>query len=102
MIRYKVGDSSPSLLVQLQCEAGFDLTGSPVVTFNLYKPDGTIVSRTSTIVNAATNVVRHDWQATDMDQEGRYYGEFVVSSGGLQRTFPPDNYVNIRVSERPA
>lgn len=102
MIRYKIDDTLPALIAQLQCEEGFDLTSGQTVSFVLYKPDSSIVMRACTVVDTAANVVQFDWIAGDLDQAGTYAGEFIVGSGGLQRTFPPDNYVNIRVSERPA
>lgn len=98
--RYKVDDERPELVVQLQAEAGFDLTGGKTVTFDFEKPDGTLVTRNCDIVNSSTNVVRVVWQPGDMDQAGSYRGEFVVDDAGATRTFPPGGYQYFQVLER--
>lgn len=102
MIYYKVNDTLPPLIVSLQVEAGFDLSGGKTCSFVLYKPDGTLVTRASIIADPVASVVQHDWQAGDLDQLGSYAGEFIVADGSLQRTFPSKDYIQITVVARPA
>lgn len=101
MIYYKVNDTLPPLIVALQAEAGFDLSGGKTCSFVLYKPDGALVTRASIIADAVASVVQHNWQAGDFDQLGAYSGEFIISDGALQRTFPSKDYISITVVARP-
>jgi hypothetical protein len=53
------------------------------------KSSGPVKTRQSTVVNAATGEVRHDWEPGDTDVVGTYVGEFSVTlATGVTLTFP--------------
>lgn len=99
MLPYKAGDAAPPMVAFLQTEAGYTLSGKTVV-LQLEQPDGTVVTRATTVLDAATRKVSTDWEATDFPDAGVYRFEYIVTSGGKDRTIPANGYGQILVSER--
>jgi hypothetical protein len=97
--RYKQGDRLPVLeYVALEDEDGqaANLTGATAAVFVFRKRTSaaaTAVSAAATIVNAETGELRYDWAAGDLASAGNYYGEFRVTIGGVDRTFPQRGYI---------
>ena len=98
MLTYKQGDAAPSLVVLLQTEAGYTLSGKTVVA-TMEKPDGRTVSRSCTVLDATTRKVEVEWETTDFEDAGAYKLEFVVTSAGKERTIPASGYFAIQVNE---
>ena len=99
MFPYKQGDASPPFVCFLQTEAGYTLSGK-TVAFTLEKPDGTTASKAVTILDATTRKVQVDWDSTDLNQVGKYRGEFIITSAGKERTIPADHYSYFSVMAR--
>lgn len=99
MLPYKVGDAAPPLVALLQAEAGYSLSGKTVV-LQLQQPDGTVVSRSTTVLDATTRKVSTEWEATDFPEAGTYLFEYIVTSSGKERTIPANGYSEIQVIER--
>ena len=99
MLPYKAGDAAPPLVAFLQTEAGYTLSGKTVVP-QLEQPDGTVVTRATTVLDAATRKVSTDWETTDFPDAGVYRFEYIVTSSGKERTIPANGYGQILVSER--
>lgn len=100
MLQYKVSDEDPPLVVELQTEAGWDLTGGQTVSFRLIRPDGTLEERDCDILDGTINKVRHNWTDGDFDQAGLYKAQFISNDSGLERTFPPKGHISINVEAR--
>jgi len=68
-----------------------DLT-SKTVEFRMVDESGTdVVAQTSTGVTVdvgTAGTCQYDFAAVDVDEAGRYYAYFVVTSGSLEDTFP--------------
>jgi hypothetical protein len=59
-----------------------DLTGYTATFY--WQVDGdatTLLSRASTLTDAANGVVTHTWEAADLDDPGLYVGEFHYTNG---------------------
>lgn len=89
----RIDDTLTPLGVTLQRPDGsaVDLTGL-TVEFKMIDTDGTaVVSQTSdnvTVTDATAGTVTYDFDSTDVDTAGTYYGYFVTSSGGEYEHFP--------------
>lgn len=91
MIRLVVGNTRPSL--NFQCVAGnrpINLTGA-TVQFKLKKPDGVVVTRSLTVVDAPNGRVSGNFGVGDLDQSGTQYGELQITfvDGGVQNAEEP-------------
>jgi len=97
------GDTAPSIAA--------DLIGSDGQPFNLAngtlyfvyrRADGSRapVTRTATIVDAATGQGRYDWIAADVAEPGDYKAQFkfVLTAGSVATRFPNDRFLTLRVS----
>lgn len=96
---YKVGDAAPALVSQLMMEAGYTLTGKTVV-LRLEQPDGTVVTRSTTVLDATTREVSTEWESTDFPEAGDYRFEYIITSSGKERTVPANGYGKIKVIDR--
>ena len=99
MLPYKAGDAAPPLVAFLQTEAGYTLSGKTVV-LQLEQPDGTVVTRATTVLDAATRKVSTDWETTDFPDAGVYRFEYIITSSGKDRTIPASGYGQILVTDR--
>lgn len=99
MLPYKVGDAAPPLVSQLYAEAGYTLSGKTVV-LSLQQPDGTMVSRSTTVLDATAREVSTEWESTDFPEAGTYLFEYIVTASGKERTFPSQGYGEIQVTDR--
>jgi len=97
----KVGDRLPKLECILTDQDGavVDLTGA-TVQIQLSKSDGTVVTTDATIVSATAGTVEYSWGANDTNTAGAMTVEFIVTSGGLERTFPSTGTNVIQVNAR--
>lgn len=92
-----VGDTLTPLGVQLRQKgtdgvyAPVDLSGL-IVKFTMVAEDGTVVVNEGTtgvtVTDATTGKVQYDFQATDVDTVGTYFGWFTVYSGSERDTYP--------------
>lgn len=96
---YKVGDAAPPLVALLMTEAGYTLSGKTVV-LQLEQPDGTVVTRSTTVLDAATRKVSTEWESTDFPEAGEYRYEYIITSGGKERSIPANGYGKITVIDR--
>lgn len=104
----KKGDRKPPLLATLRQGDGTpqDLTGATVTfSMTLVPGDGNppkVNNGSCTIVGSAVNgQVSYAWGATDTDTPGSYKGEFHVAfPGGLNGSWPSDQYLIIEVEQR--
>ena len=98
------GDLSPSIVATVQNSDGtvFDLTGCTVV-FQLSQQGQVLLSKPATVVNAASGVVRYDWQSGDTNYFGVCTGVFIVTlaSGSIQ-TFPTIGFFYVIFPLQPA
>ena len=99
MLPYKAGDAAPPLVAFLMTEAGYTLSGKTVV-LQLEQPDGTVVTRATTVLDATTRKVQTDWEATDFPDAGVYRFEYIITSSGKERTVPASGYGQIQVIDR--
>lgn len=97
----KKGDRLPSMTCRLRDAAGLkDLTGASGVTFAMKLQNGvTIVTGTVVVLDASGGKVRYDWGVSDTAVIGVYDGEFIVTTGGLQQTFPNDGFFTVEVEQ---
>lgn len=99
MLPYKVGDSAPPLVSFLMMEAGYTLSGK-TVTLRLEQLDGTVVTRSTTVLDATTRKVSTEWESTDFPEAGVYRYEYIITSSGKERTVPANGYGQIQVTDR--
>lgn len=96
----KKGDRLPSIQATLTDATGIkDLTAASGVSFamKLQVTPFTVVTGTGVIVDAPGGIVRYDWGASDTTTAGKYNGEWVVTIGGKQQTFPNDGFFVIEI-----
>ena len=97
-------DTSPSLVYFILPETT-DLTGATVV-FSMRLAGGAVkVSKQTAVVVQPTGkpTVRYDWQAANVDAEGNFEGEFLVTySSGKKETFPNKDFIDIVIGPRAA
>lgn len=95
-------DLLPTLQVVLSDAAGaVDLTGGTLL-FNLRDPNAgsaKISGGSATITGAAGGSVTYSWVSGDTNLAGTYRAEFVLRSGGKDRTFPNDSYLRVVILE---
>lgn len=61
-------------------------------------PGTTKVNRVAVIEDAATWLVRHDWQFGDTDTPGDYVAEWeVIDVDGKPQTFPATSYHSVKI-----
>ena len=78
-----------------------DLTGA-TVKFNMKSGSGTLVVNDSThtsLVTAASGIVKYQWQAADTATAGDYTAEFQITfSDGRILTFPNTGNFNVHIT----
>ena len=101
----KQNDTSPSL--EGICRDGrrrpVDLTGATVV-FNMRSLPGGAVKVNGGTMGAVGLATRgrqkYSWAAGDVDTAGTFEGEVQATfSNGVIRTFPPDGYITIEITD---
>jgi hypothetical protein len=101
----KQGDTAPAL--EGICRDGFgspvNLTGATVLFKMRLAPAGA-VKIASGAMGAVGNVVlgrqKYSWSTSDTDTAGTYEGEVQATfSDGRIRTFPPDGYFTIEITD---
>jgi len=95
---YTVGDTGPPLSgVLTSGGAPVNLAGA-MLSVSVRKPDGNLLTRAPTTVNAATGAWTLAWQATDLSAAGPYQVEVKVTWAGTPQTVqtfgPTQFYVN--------
>lgn len=67
-----------------------DLTGLTVTFTMINAADGTtkVDAASATIVTAASGIVSYDFQSTDVDTAGVYWGSFAVTESSEDDTYP--------------
>ena len=101
--RIKTNDTSPKLSVTLTDALGnaIGLAGCSVI-FRM-KAFGAIslkVYAAATVVDDVNGIVEYQWQSSDTDTAGTYYGEIVVTYGdNTIETFPNNGYFTIIIKE---
>jgi hypothetical protein len=101
----KQNDTSPAL--EGICRDGLgspvDLTGASVVFNMRVKPAGAVKVSTGTMTavgSAVNGRQQYVWTASDTDTAGTYEGEVQATfSNGKIRTFPPDGYFEVVVTD---
>jgi hypothetical protein len=98
----KKGDTAPNLDATLTDSAGaaLNLTGA-AVTFRMRARGSTTlkVNAAATVVSAAAGTVRYDWLSADVDTDGTYDGEFLVTYGdATTRRAPTRGFIEIIIS----
>jgi hypothetical protein len=104
----KKGDTGRAMRVQLGARVNGvwtpqNLTGA-TVKFNMRPKAGgarKVDNQDAVINDAPTGDVEYRWAAADVDTVGSFLGEFVVTAGGKESTFPagpaPYSYIEIEV-----
>lgn len=84
---FVVGDIDKTLHI----ETGLDLSAFAAadLTFRFLRPDGTVIfmANTRTIVDATTGQVTVKTSSGDLNQEGEYIGQVLVSGGPTSDMF---------------
>lgn len=85
---YTVGDNSPDLSGTVNA----DLTGADLEA-HIKKPDGTVLTKTATAVDATAGTWAATWEVDDLSVVGKHEVELQVTfSGGQVQTFGPQNF----------
>lgn len=96
----KRGATLPKLKVTMADSAGaaVDLSLASV-SFRLRPVDASspTLSRSATVVSAATGVAEYAWQVGDTATAGSYVGEFVVSANGATQVVPSARLLRIEI-----
>lgn len=97
----KKGDRSPSISAYLTDEEGvFDLTGATVAfKMQLTPGGGGVITGVATVDDLTTGKVIYAWGVSDTAVVGVYSAEWVVTIGGLERTFPSDGFFLVEVEQ---
>lgn len=101
-----VGDRAPQMKFTLRDGNGepVDLTvGAPEVSFSMRPASGgalVIDGDDVEILDAAAGQVLYDWPLDATENAGEYFGQFVLTRGGLEATFPYAKTLVIRVLDR--
>lgn len=103
----KRGDLRPALRVKLRYQDGAadsaGLGDASSVVFNMANAEtGAMVIEggTVSIEDAATGLVRYDWEDGDTDAIGSYDAEFVVVVAGKPETFPTTGSIRIIIEPK--
>lgn len=92
--QYRVGDTRPSLLVQLWSDRNNspeDIIGKSISFFlsNRFTGELVVDGGSVVIVDSAQAIIRYDFEDGDLDATGAYDASFVIDNGGSeQQTFP--------------
>lgn len=101
----KVNDTSPAMLYYLLPKTT-DLTGATVQFSMKTAPGGVAkINKASAVVVTPTGnpAVRYDWQAANVDTEGEFDAEFLVTySSGKKETFPNSEFIKVIIGSRAA
>jgi hypothetical protein len=103
--RRVVGDTESPIEDQLTNDGtNTDISGFQSVEIHIEKPDGTVITADDTgnvtVGNSPEGLVKYDFQAGDLDQQGRYFYEWQVTFGdGGILTFPGDGRATIWARE---
>jgi hypothetical protein len=101
----KVGDTSPALKCSVLPKT-VDLTGATVQFSMRASPGGAIKvnKAAAAVVTATVNpAVSYDWQAANVDTEGEFDAEFLVTyPGGKKETFPNSEFIKVIIGPRAA
>lgn len=89
MTTFVTGDTAPALTGTVNA----NLTGA-TVTLHLRKPDGTTLSPTAVVTDAATGAWSYSWQVGDLNTAGVWEVEAQVTySDTTVQTFGPQRFV---------
>ena len=103
----KKGDTLPIRELELQEEDSngdrvqVDLTGGSV-DFDVYDPteDKMIIDGSSvTVTDAGNGLIEYEWKDSDVQEEGSYEGEFVVTYADGERTFPGEGFLPVKIAD---
>jgi len=101
--RIKTNDTSPKLSVTLTDALGnaIGLAGcSARFHMKAFGASSLKVDAVATIVDAINGIVEYQWQSSDTDTAGTYYGEIEVTYGdNTVETFPNNGYFTIIIKE---
>lgn len=97
----KQNDTSPAIEATLVNGSGASVNiGGATVRFHMNNMTNgaLIIDRAATIVNAASGIVRYNWQSTDTQKSGMYLCEFEVTySDGSIESFPNDDKIIVAI-----
>ena len=109
-VHLKEGDTGPPLEVRLTDDSNGPTalnSSTDSVRFDLERPDGSDVTLTNNaeITAGAEGVVTYEWDSSDTDTPGQYFGEFVVTfnEGATDesvQTFPSAGYIPVVIHEQ--
>lgn len=97
----KRGDTLPAIETIISGDnSALDLTNVTGVYF-VYRRQftGTAVIRTGSVLSAPSGIVTYSWSGSDVTTPGPYYGEWrLIYTGGGQRSYPNNNYINFYIT----
>ena len=101
--KVKQGDTARILNAQLMLGYGANAQPMPFSTVNqvnlvIQAEDGTITTRTATVVDSSLAKVMYQLQTADVDEVGSFNLEWVaVQNDGTSMHFPTDEYIVMEV-----